>query len=67
MFKKEWPKHSILAIAIIATWLKTYIVYKTSFSITIDNALQELILFLSPLSLLLFVYGISLFFKSDKN
>ncbi|MBB5180858.1 phosphoglycerol transferase MdoB-like AlkP superfamily enzyme [Planomicrobium koreense] len=66
MFKKEWPKHSILAIAIIATWLKTYIVYKTSFSITIDNALQEFILFLNPLSLLLFVYGISLFFKSDK-
>ncbi|HSP21224.1 MAG TPA: LTA synthase family protein [Planococcus sp. (in: firmicutes)] len=66
MFKKEWPKHSILAIAIIATWLKTYLAYKTSFSITIDNALQEFILFLNPLSLLLFVYGISLFFKSDK-
>ncbi len=66
MFKKEWPKHSILAIAIIATWLKTYITYKTSFSITIDNALQEFILFLNPLSLLLFVYGISLFFKSEK-
>lgn len=67
MLKKEWPKHSILAIAIIATWLKTYIVYKTSFSITIDNPLQELILFLSPLSLLLFLYGLSLFFKSEKN
>lgn len=66
MFKKEWPKHSILAIAIIATWLKTYVTYKTSFSITIDNALQEFILFLNPLSLLLLVYGISLFFKSDK-
>ncbi|PSL41174.1 phosphoglycerol transferase MdoB-like AlkP superfamily enzyme [Planomicrobium soli] len=67
MFKTEWPKHSILAIAIVATWLKTYIVYKTSFSITIDNALQEFILFINPLSLVLFVYGISLFFKSDKG
>lgn len=66
MFNKEWPKHSILAIAIIATWLKTYITYKTSFSITIDNALQEIILFINPLSLLLFAYGISLFFKSEK-
>ncbi len=66
MLKKEWPKHSILAIAIIATWLKTYIVYKTSFSITIENVLQEFILFINPLSMLLFVYGISLFFKSDK-
>ncbi|TWT09131.1 LTA synthase family protein [Planomicrobium sp. CPCC 101079] len=67
MLKKEWPKHSILVIAIIATWLKTYIVYKTSFSITIDNALQEFILFINPLSLILFVYGISLFFKSEKG
>ncbi|TWT26148.1 LTA synthase family protein [Planomicrobium sp. CPCC 101110] len=67
MFKKEWPKHSILAIAIISTWLKTYIAYKTSFSITIDNVLQEFILFINPLSLVLFVYGISLFFKSEKT
>lgn len=66
MMEKEWPRHSILAIAIIVTWLKTYITYKTSFSITIDNALQEFILFINPLSWLLFVYGISLFFKSDK-
>ncbi|MGI2326583.1 LTA synthase family protein [Planococcus sp. YIM B11945] len=67
VLKKEWPKHSILAIAIIATWIKTYIVYKTSFSITIDNALQEFILFINPLSLVLFVYGLALFFKSEKG
>ena len=67
MFKKEWPKHSILAIAIIATWIKTYIVYKTGFSITIDNVLQEFILFLSPLSLLLFLYGLSLFYKKARS
>lgn len=67
MFKKEWPKHSILAIAVISTWLKTYIAYKTSFSITIDNVLQEFILFINPLSLVLFIYGISLFFKSEKT
>lgn len=66
MFKKEWPKHSILAIAIVATWLQTYIVYKTAFSITIDNPLQEFILFINPLSLLLFLYGAVLFFKSEK-
>lgn len=66
MLKKEWPKHSILAIAIVATWLQTYIVYKTAFSITIDNPLQEFILFINPLSLLLFLYGAVLFFKSEK-
>ena len=67
MLKKKWPPHSILAIAIIATWLKTYITYKKSFAITIENPLQEFILFLSPLSLLLFLYGLSLFTKKDKN
>lgn len=67
MLKLEWPKHSFLAIAIVAAWLKTYIVYKTSFSIQIDNSLQEFILFLNPLSLILFLFGISLFFKSYKN
>ncbi len=66
MKNKEWPKHSVLAIAVIATWLTTYVVYKTAFSITIDNALQEFILFLNPLSLLLFAYGGALFFKSKK-
>lgn len=67
MLNKEWPKHTILAIAIAGTWIKTYIAYQTGFSITIDNLLQEFILFLSPLSLLLFLYGLSLFFKSEKN
>lgn len=67
MFKKNRAPHFILAIAILATWLKTYIVYKTAFSITIDNPMQEFILFLSPLSFLLFVYGGSLFFKKRKS
>lgn len=67
MLTKKWPKQTILAIAIIATWLKTYIAYQTGFSITLDNGMQEAILFLSPLSLLLFLYGLSLFFKKPKN
>ena len=62
----KWPKHSILAIAIIATWIKTVIVYHTSFELDIENAMQELILFINPLSFILFVYGFSLFFKTTK-
>ncbi|MFC7684718.1 LTA synthase family protein [Ureibacillus sp. GCM10028918] len=62
----KWPKHSILAIAIIATWLKTVIVYHTSFELDIENAMQELILIINPLSFILFAYGISLFFKTTK-
>lgn len=67
MLNKKLPKHTILAIAIIATWLKTYIAYQTGFSITIDNFMQEAILFLSPLSLILFLYGGSLFLNKQKN
>ncbi len=62
----KWPKHSILLIAIIATWIKTAITYHTSFEMDIENAMQEFILIINPLSFLLFAYGISLFFKSPK-
>ncbi|MEK4700412.1 LTA synthase family protein [Solibacillus sp. FSL R7-0668] len=62
----KWPKHSILAIAVIATWIKTVIVYVTSFDMDVENAMQMLILIINPLSFLLFFYGLSLFFKSPK-
>lgn len=62
----NWPKHSILAIAIIATWIKTVIGYHTSFELDIENAMQELILIINPLSFILFAYGVSLFFKTSK-
>ncbi len=48
-------------------WIKTYIVYKTSFNIKIENFMQELILFINPLSFLLFAFGVALFFKVDKS
>ncbi|MGX9135260.1 LTA synthase family protein [Rummeliibacillus sp. JY-2-4R] len=60
------PKHSILVIAIITTWIKTYITYLTSFDMKIENVMQQIILFINPLAFLLFIYGISLFFKSSK-
>ncbi|MEK4486468.1 LTA synthase family protein [Psychrobacillus sp. FSL H8-0484] len=66
MMKKKWPTHSILVIAIVATWMKTYVVYHTSFDMKIENIMQQVILFINPLSFLLFIYGLSLFFKSPK-
>lgn len=59
-------KVSITVFAIFLLWIKTYIVYKTSFEINIDNWRQELILFINPLSFLMFVLGISLLMK-EKN
>lgn len=62
----KWPNHTILMIAIVATWIKTAIVYGTSFEFDLENGMQKFILFINPLSFLLFAYGISLFFKSEK-
>ena len=67
MKKITWPRHSVLIIAIVATWITTYIGYKTSFNMKIDNVMQEIILIMNPLSFLLFVYGIALFIKSTKK
>ncbi|GIN85486.1 lipoteichoic acid synthase-like YqgS [Heyndrickxia sporothermodurans] len=47
-------------------WIKTYIVYKTGFHIKIENWMQEFILILNPASFLLFIFGLSLFFKTEK-
>lgn len=66
MQTKKWSKASIVAIATILLWLKTYIAYKTSFDIKIENWRQEIILFINPLSFLMFIFGISLFMK-EKN
>ncbi|MFO1443473.1 LTA synthase family protein [Bacillus sp. Bva_UNVM-123] len=66
MKKINWSKVSLIGIATLLLWLKTYIAYKTSFEIKIENWRQEFILFINPLSFLLFVFGISLFMK-EKN
>ncbi|MEC1180078.1 LTA synthase family protein [Metasolibacillus meyeri] len=61
----KWPKHSILAFAILATWIKTVIVYQTSFDMKIENGMQYFILWINPISFLLIAYGLSLFFKKS--
>lgn len=58
--KNEAPFFSLIVLLL---WIKTYITYKTSFNIPMDNLMQEFILFINPLSFLLFVFGISLLFK----
>ncbi|MFD1926565.1 LTA synthase family protein [Sporosarcina siberiensis] len=67
MKKFSWSRHSVLIIAIVATWITTYIGYITSFNMKMDNKMQEFILLLNPLSFLLFIYGLALFMKSAKK
>ena len=63
----KWPRHTLLLIAVLATWLQTYYTYRTAFDLDIENGMQAFILFINPLAALLCVYGISLFFKSAKG
>ena len=62
----KWPKHSLLIFAIVATWIKTFIVYQVSFDMSIENGMQWFILFINPLSFILLIYGLSLYMKSNK-
>lgn len=59
-------KFSLIIIATILLWIKTYITYKTTFSISIENKMQEFILFINPVSFLLVIFGFSMFMK-EKN
>ncbi|GLB58191.1 LTA synthase family protein [Cytobacillus sp. NCCP-133] len=67
MRKKKWPNLSLIIIATVLLWLKTYIVYKTSFEIKIENWKQEFILLLNPLSFILLTLGLGLFMKKNKQ
>ncbi|MGM7635557.1 LTA synthase family protein [Bacillus sp. Hm123] len=57
---------TLIAVAVLFLWLKTYFTYKTSFHMDIENTLQEIILFINPLSFIMLVLGVGLLFKSDK-
>ena len=58
---------SLMAVAIVMLWLKTYITYKISFDISIENWMQEFILFINPLSFLMLIFGVGLFIKDRRR
>ena len=64
---KKWSTHSLLFAAIVLTWLKTFIVYHTSFDLKLENIMQHIILLINPLSFILLFFGISLFFSKEKT
>ncbi|TYR82417.1 LTA synthase family protein [Priestia megaterium] len=65
--KLSLSKLSFILTAVVLIWIKTYITYKTQFDIEIENATQEFLLFINPLSFLLLVFGLGLFFKTVKG
>ncbi|MFS0635888.1 LTA synthase family protein [Mesobacillus foraminis] len=64
MASQKKMKITATSLAIILLWLKTYIVYKTSFKIPIENWIQEFLLFINPLSFLMIVLGAGFFIKN---
>ncbi|NPC94149.1 LTA synthase family protein [Bacillus sp. WMMC1349] len=58
-FKKQW----FLCFSVFFMWMKTYFIYKLGFHLQMNNGLEELILFINPISFLIPVFGISLFFR----
>ncbi|OXT19125.1 hypothetical protein B9K06_01840 [Bacillus sp. OG2] len=67
MGNKRWPALNLIGFTVAVLWLKTYIAYKTSFDIKIENFKQELILLINPLSFLMFVLGFGLFLKKKNQ
>ncbi|KIL48523.1 hypothetical protein KP77_23100 [Jeotgalibacillus alimentarius] len=66
---KKWsmPKLSLVIIAIAFLWIKTFIAYHASFNVDTENFMQDLILFINPLSFLLLIFGVGLLFKKEKT
>lgn len=60
-------KYSFFFFVVILFWLKTYAVYRIEFNLGVDNAMQQFLLFINPISSALFFLGISLFFKGKSR
>ncbi|WP_261129455.1 LTA synthase family protein [Bacillus sp. Marseille-Q3570] len=63
MLKNTLSKYQIIIITGVLLWLKSYLVYKISFDLKIENAVQEIILLINPLSSVVFIMAFALFFS----
>ncbi|MGG0239783.1 LTA synthase family protein [Bacillus rhizoplanae] len=65
--KKQFQNMRFILLTAILIWLKTYIVTRFSFDLKIESAMQEFILFISPLASSLVLIGLALFAKGPKR
>ncbi|MGP4080887.1 LTA synthase family protein [Pseudalkalibacillus sp. R45] len=63
MLKNTLSKYQIIIITGVLLWLKSYLVYKISFDLKIENTVQEIILLINPLSSVVFIMAFALFFS----
>ncbi|UOE92514.1 LTA synthase family protein [Alkalihalobacillus sp. LMS39] len=60
----SWSRLKFFWLAVVFLWIKSYILYKFGFRIETTSALQEVILFINPLSSVIILLGISLFMNA---
>ncbi len=60
----KWP---LFLIASLLFGLKTYIVYRFIFDLSIENTMQEFILFLNPFASALIVFSLAVFMKPKRQ
>ncbi|MCM2676088.1 LTA synthase family protein [Alkalicoccobacillus plakortidis] len=59
-------KGGFFLLAVVLLWVKTYLSYKVEFNLGVKGAMQELLLFINPLSAAIILFGIALFAKGKR-
>lgn len=59
--------YGFFVLAVILYWLKTYIAYQLEFKLGIENLMQQILLFINPLSGAIFFMGLALFAKGRRS
>lgn len=66
MKNKPFSKMGFFFVAVLLLWIKSYLIYVYEFNLDIQNAMQEFLLFINPLSSALIFLGIALFAKGKR-
>ncbi|EUJ28016.1 hypothetical protein MFLO_12666 [Listeria floridensis FSL S10-1187] len=59
--------YGFFILAVILFWLKSVIAYETQFKLGIENAMQQFLLIINPLSTAVFFIGLALFAKGRRS
>ncbi|WP_217587259.1 LTA synthase family protein [Lentibacillus saliphilus] len=59
-------KIGFFMIAVVAIWLKSYLIYLNEFDLDIQNSIQQFLLFFNPMSSALIFLGLGLFAKGRR-
>ncbi|WP_088815332.1 MULTISPECIES: LTA synthase family protein [Listeria] len=59
--------YGFFILAVVLFWLKSVIAYETQFNLGIENAMQQFLLIINPLSTAVFFMGLALFAKGRRS